>query len=546
MKRYALQTFLLLSFAAILSYINHIWIRYNLSHIPPSWDQSFYIYLCLSEYDLLRNGDVWGFVKFIFQGSPWAGPLVPITTVPFYFIFGPDIQTAYVVNSLYLFILFLSVFFIGKRLSGTWAAVLSVFSCATFPAFIAYPRDYLYEFPLAALTALSYFFLFKSDSFRVRKYAVLSGIITGLALLAKTMGVVFFVVPVVYVISYALRDNDSGKRKNTAFFLFSAAAVAMVYYIPNLGRIFGYLFHFGFGKGSENYTFGVSVLSFKNWTIYLHDIARRGVSVGYFLLFLLSFVLYVSRKIASSRDYVMLWLWFIGGYVFLSLTPTKGGERFALPILAPLAILMSVHLAALPRKVLKYFMIALVAVVGLTNYSYQTFSARSEYKPFFIGQVQFIEPVHHSYYFQQDAGTDYQKPWDPTVLLRSMDSLEQGSRHNITVLVGVDHHFLNYGIMELYGKMANMKGLVGHKFTVRTVSYELLNEDEIRRAMNESDFVVTKAGYLGPAFSNGNNETVRKLLEGEAPLATFMMNDGSAAYIYPGGGWLRHGKRAPT
>ena len=153
---------ILLAFSILLTVVNYFWISNNLSHLPPPWDQSAYIYMGLHEYEALSNGNIRQFIDIVLKQAPNLAPLFPVTTIPFFALFGLDLYTAYLVNSIYLFILFLSVFFIAERMAGRTAAILPVFTVATFPAVIAFSRDYLFEFPLAAMTALSYLFFHKS------------------------------------------------------------------------------------------------------------------------------------------------------------------------------------------------------------------------------------------------------------------------------------------------------------------------------------------------------------------------------------------------
>ena len=173
MKRNILPIAILLAFSILLTIVNYFWIQNNLSHLPPPWDQSAYLYMSLHEYEALSHGNIRQFIDIVLKQAPNLAPLFPITALPFFALFGLDIYTAYLANSLYLFILFLSVFFITEQLAGRKAAILSVFTVATFPAVIAFSRDYLFEFPLAAMTALSYLFLLKSEAFQKKKYSIL-------------------------------------------------------------------------------------------------------------------------------------------------------------------------------------------------------------------------------------------------------------------------------------------------------------------------------------------------------------------------------------
>ena len=465
-KNYTLHIVaILLLFSIFLTAVNYFWIKNNLSHLPPPWDQSAYIALSINDYDALRSGQLLKFVKIVQNQAPTLAPLFPITTAPLYFLFGVDRHVAYIANGIYLFILFLSVFFITERLAGKKAAVLSIFLVATFPAIIVYPRDYLFEFPSASLIALSYLFFLKSESFKDLRHSILFGIVAGLSVLTKTMGMVFLVMPFLYAIYMFVKNKDSRVVRNNILMSFLAVfLVASTYYIPNFKHIFGYLFYFGFGKGSENYNSGViSLLSVRNWMIYLQSIVINGVSVGYAAIFIVSglvFVLSKNKKI--SRDYLVVWLWFVCGYILLSLPQNKSGERFALPIIPPLAIIMAVHLIKISVRPLKYLFIILALATGLSNYTYQTASQRCHYERFIFKGIPFLVPVHLTCTMQDEVNISHDKNWDPMPILQYMDGLQP--EETIYVLFGFDHNFLNPNIMTLYSTLGNHEGILRSKF----------------------------------------------------------------------------------
>jgi hypothetical protein len=100
---------ILFLFSSLLIWINYIWIERSLSHIPPPWDTAWYIYMGLNDYDSLLNGGFLRFMKTFLQQSPTLAPLFPATAIPFFILFGPDMNFACLVNGIYLFILLLSV-----------------------------------------------------------------------------------------------------------------------------------------------------------------------------------------------------------------------------------------------------------------------------------------------------------------------------------------------------------------------------------------------------------------------------------------------------
>ena len=522
-------------FSILLTLVNYHWIRHNLSHLPPPWDTAFYIHMGINDYAALTHSGIVQFVRTFILQAPTLAPLFPATAIPFFALFGISINTAYLCNSIYIFVLLASVFFIADHLGGRKAGYISVFLVATFPAVIVFSRDFLFEFPLASLTAISYLFLIKSDGFKKRREAVFCGICTGLSVLTKTMGVVFFVVPFFYgLVVFSLPKSNQTIRKNILLCYFSAFLVASIFYLPNIREIFGYLFYFGLGKGSMYYNSGISdMLSLRYWTVYIQLIAERGVSYEYAILFVISLLMFLLSKGGKpSLGYLLVWLWLVCGYLLLSVPQNKGGERYALPILPPISILMATHIMRLRLQHLKLLLIALVLAVGTTNYVYQTSSERCQYNQFSFKHKPVLIPVHVTCNMQTEAGMAEDGNWNLSTLLEYMDGLNGGRFKTIPVLIAVDHYFLNGNNLQLYAALGKLKGRVMSDFQFETVAYKPFRPEEMRQLIDKSLFIITKTGFQGPDFSNINNSLVKTLIGVKPPLKSFAMSDGSTVSIY--------------
>ena len=543
MKKNTLPITILLVFSIALTVVNYVWIRNNLSHIPPPWDSAFYIYMALNNYGSLHDG-LMPFVRTVLRQAPNLAPLFPLTAVPFFALFGTDISVAYLTNSVYLFILFVSVFFISGRVAGKKAGWISVFLIATFPAVTAFSRDFLFEFPLAALTAFSYWLFLESESFRKRSASILFGIFAGLAVLTKTMGTVFFVLPFLYAVYVLVRPADSKARQNAMLCIFAAFLVASVFYIPNFKEIFGYLSYYGFGEGSQYYNRGLTdMMSLPYWTLYLRSIAGGGISFGYSVIFLLAFISFLfSKERKISREYLFLWLWFIFGYILLSIPDNKGGERYALPIFAPVAILMAVHLVRLSVRPLKYALISAAVIVGVVNYAYETSSRSCNYEIYSLKGVPLLIPGQIGCRISLELKIPYDRDWDLMPMLRHMDIADSRTREPVRVLLAVDHHLLNICSLKLYAKLGKLTGFIHSDFDVVGVAGIPAAVDAIGKSVDGSDFVITKTGFQGIVFSNKNNDGVKKLLGGRIPSKSFPMSDGSVVSLYGSGMRIHQGR----
>ena len=535
MKKNIIIITFILFFSALLTIVNYIWVRNNLSHVPPPWDTAFYLYMALNDYDALMNGGILQFLKTFVSQAPNLGPLFPATAVPFLALFGASVDIAYLTNFAYLFILLLSVFLIARRLSGKTAGFLSVFMVATFPAVIAFSRDFLFEFPLAALTAFSYWLFLESESFQKRRETVLFGIFAGLSVLTKTMGTVFFAMPFLYALYLLVHPGGSKSvRMNVLLCILSSVLITSIFYVPNFKEIFGYLVYYGFGKGSQYYSHGLSdMTSLAYWTVYLRSFAGTGISFGYCFIFVISFIAFLfSKNRRFSRDYLFIWLWFVFGYVLLSVPENKGGERYALPLFAPLAILMAVHIAQMSLRPLKYLLTGAAVIAGIVNYTYETSARNCDYNMYSVKGYRLLVPDQIGCRIRLELSIPYDRDWALMPILEYMDLANRQKRNPIRVLLAVDHHLLNSCSLKLYAKLGKLNGSIHSDFAIISVGGEPAQDDALKASINESDFVIAKTGFQGIPFFNRNNDVVKKLLGNRIPLKTFPMSDGSSVLLY--------------
>ena len=353
-------------------------------------------------------------------------------------------------------------------------------------------------------------------------------------MLTKTMGIVFFVLPLLYGIYIFIKTKTA--RKNSVYAFVSLLIVSAFFYVPNSQHIFGYLFYYGVGEGAKNYNVGASnLMSLKYWTIYFQHIIERGISPAYLVIFIASLIsLLLLGKKKPTKDHVLIWLWFIVGYILLSIPLNKGGERYALPIMAPIAILISAHIARISFKPVKYGLVTFVIVVGLINYVYQTNSECCQYREVSYKGIPFLCSVQISCRMQNDVNASHDKQWEVMPLIRYMDEANKKREGVIRVLVGVDHHFLNLNTLRLYATLNRLKGSSVSDFQFDNVAYKPYDVQVIEQLLENSHFIITKSGYQGPTFSNVNNLLLKDLIKDRVPAKNFIIGDGSIISIYVG------------
>lgn len=195
--------------------IDVIWLRWDES--IASWDPADHLIGSLNYWWTLVNPQ-------LLNRAWWEGlwtlsskypPLLYISTTPFRMAFGTGADAAVFVNTLYTGILLASVYGLGRQLFsrrvGLWAAGL----CLLFPQFYSQRVQYFMDYPLVALVALSFWLLtlWRDVNRRWSQWlcAIAVGLSLGLAMLMKQTAIIFFIVPLLWVIGANLRQRQWGR-----------------------------------------------------------------------------------------------------------------------------------------------------------------------------------------------------------------------------------------------------------------------------------------------------------------------------------------------
>ena len=359
-----------------------MWLERNILTMPPPWDQAFYLYMSLRYLDALAGGGLLTLAREFVHLSPNVAPLFPLTTLPLYLLFGTSRLVAHLTSVGYLWLLLVSVYLLGVYLHGRRAALLAVFCVATFPAVVNFSRDYLFEFPAAAVATLGLYALLRSEGFRHRSWCLLFGMLAGITVLTKTMSGVFFVGPVLYTLAVLIRQRqlDRARLIHGALAVGAGIMVASIWWGPNFRDALGYLVYFGFKDGSAPYRSGGSdLLTLTNLSSYAMSLVNFGTSVFWALLFMVVIGISVLVNVvgrggrmtvaenAGGKD-AYLWVWFLVGYAILTVVPNKGAERYALPLLPPLALLLAGSIEGLRPPWARRGMVIVAVAVGTFNY----------------------------------------------------------------------------------------------------------------------------------------------------------------------------------
>jgi len=234
-----LLPFLVLAALVLFHIVNNwIWISTNVTCV--GWDRMDHLVTTLVYNDILRQVNL----RSLFSALTWSDyypPLVHLSALTLYKIFGVSMDTAVKVNFVYLAILLLSTYSIGRNLFGKVTGVFAAFILSTFPMIYAMSRYFYIDFALTSMVALNICLLLCTEGFQKRGYALLYGLSLGLGMLVKWTFVAFALPPLLLGLtrSSLVRELWKGVRgwRLEKRWLGLAAALGLIltliWYLPN-------------------------------------------------------------------------------------------------------------------------------------------------------------------------------------------------------------------------------------------------------------------------------------------------------------------------
>jgi 4-amino-4-deoxy-L-arabinose transferase-like glycosyltransferase len=533
------STFLILFIIVVaLSSISQRWIRQNFETIPPPWDQSLYLYMAYKFWHALMDGGLPALTKSVFSLIQNRAPLVPLTTLPFFMISGFSLQTAYLTNALYLFVLLGSVFQLGCWLRGWRAGLISAFVCATLPALINYSRDYLLDFPMAAVISVALYTLLRSQLFKDRRYSFAFGISSGLAVLAKAMAIAYLAPLFVYIAVIA--STVPGRRKEVlrslGLALTGFAVVAGPWYLLNFTHAFGNLLWAGFGAGSVPYRdAGQGILTWRSLTYYPRFLLGYGLSLPYLILFLGLLGWKVINTWLKGKwrkgdvqavlrnPYTILGVWLLTAYVILTVTPSKDFERYTLPLLPAIAVLIGCWIETISSATLRTVTTVAVGLIGLFNYCALTFGIA-----LLPPEIRWSDVTLFSQQHYLKRWFPYRHRWPiPEALATMASQIPLSQTLPAKIYVMPNHAIINSNTLMAYSEEKR------YPFWFTLHSEKIFDPDRVR----SFDFVLIKTGEdQGPKFANANHEqavqTFNEVKEGFTLLRRMPLPDSSDLEIF--------------
>ena len=392
-------------------------------NIPPVHDANVCYSASYSYYQRFVNGEKTSSLIELFDNWNFYPPAYMFLPLPFYAVSnGPDPDTMALVNIVYLLLLIVAVYRIGKYLYDDTAGIISVVILFLFPAVMGFSRITHLNIAQASLVTINFYFLLRSDSFKQRRYSILSGILAGIGMLFSLKhGIYIF-----GIVLFSLVAGPGFKKRIVNFMLFFVLAVLVsaVYYLP--------AFLCGSGLANPRLTVPGFVSSYFDFSRFLGYVFqyilmfKKHLLIPNFIMFLaaLPAVLLLSK---NRKQPLLLLAWLGFPVLILAFSaiarPIGAQPRYLLSLLPPVAILIGSMLWELNSRLNKRF----PAVIFMLVLIVANIIFLPKQHPFPKDSYELLDSRHHYgmlHAVQKDS---------PAEELFSL--LEKTGRDNMTVLV---------------------------------------------------------------------------------------------------------------
>jgi 4-amino-4-deoxy-L-arabinose transferase-like glycosyltransferase len=341
---------------------NLIWLKKDSS--IPDVDQSVHLSYSIIAYNLITHPSKDAILN-ITKISSYYPPFFHISTTPFYFFFGTSVDSACLVNILFLFILIISTYEIARIIYNRKVALLSSFLISFYPIIFQISRKYFIDLALASIVSLGLYLLIKTEKFEKRNYSIIFGFIFGLGMLTKWTYAFFLIVPLAGAIDLCIK-----KRKNFFNFLFFitiSILTALFWYLPNIFKI---LKNLSSGNILGILTGDPAPTTLKFYFYYLKCLYEHQI-YHLFILFIIGILIFLFKK--KSANEKILFSHILGSYLILTFVLNKD-PRFSLPLLCSVSIISSFWIFLILNKKfvnLLIFIILAFSFFQFFNYSYK-------------------------------------------------------------------------------------------------------------------------------------------------------------------------------
>ena len=458
----------------VLAVVASVWLA--IDRRPPEWDHANHLERAVQCARDIQAGDV----RSILERSSFYPPLVLCLGGVGMLLGLSDAAAGGAVMIAFLGLGMAAVYLLGRRLAGGSVGVVAALLFGSAPFMVFSTLRFQLDLPLAAVVAVALVVLLATDRFTRTPVALAFGVVCGLGMLTKPTFALYVVVPVVMVL---VRGGRAG-LVNAALATLAAAVISLPWFGPRLFGLQAQLGARAFGQAAEaGHPEALSVAGVSFYPRMLMQEFGIGASV------LFAGGLFVA---AWQRRWLLLGS-VLAPFVVLAVLIQNKNLRYALPLLAGMAVIAALALMALPRAVRRGAAVALL-VLGVLQLTAIVTGAPPNFRLPGLG-VLWVS-----------ASPPMRTDWRHAEILARLEQDRRGAPATVSVVP--NDNFFSVSNFRYYG--------VRDRLDLRFV-----------RAWDDPplgiDYMILKTGAVGPSW------TAEKSLRVSARLA----NDPTLARVFP-------------
>lgn len=360
--------------AILLGLVAAFWVVNNalwayLDTTPLPYDPANYLHLSLEQFRVLRDPSLplSTLMSASLRGRP---PLYTLIAQPLYLIgaTSEDVVTV-ATNSVFIVILVISVFLIGKDLFDSRTGLLAAALLLGYPTLTIFSRTYRPHFASVAMVALGACVLLKTRHFRSTHYGLLFGLTVAIGMLTSAYVAVGLLGLSLCFAAHSLllayrstslngrHDNLLRVSRNLILALFIVLAVVLPWYVVHAGEMFAILEE---TQTSKTFAPVRDVMSWSSLLWYLLNM-HKTISPVLVPALVVGVAFALLRR---QRSAATLLLWLGATYLPLSLMATKTPMHSM--IMVPSATLLSAHwIPQLRQRAVRFLLVGLLIVASI-------------------------------------------------------------------------------------------------------------------------------------------------------------------------------------
>ena len=272
-----------------------------------------------------------------------------------------------ITNIFFAGILFISIYYFGKKIANENCGLLAAFTVAMYPYIFGLSRMALPDFASVAMACLNLCLLVYTDRFKNTLFSILLGLAIGLGILTKLTFIFFLAGPVVIMAIAAFIDKDTAALRKKVIFnlglvIVLATIIGGVWYFPRFDFLWKTYVTFGFKIRkpiSPPETF-----SFASFIYYFYLLSGSQIAPLFTTSFFIGLISFLKSR---NKLRFPIFLWIIVIYIIFTFINNKH-SRATCAYLPVFALITAAGILELHTRWLKRFLVYLIVLGGLFQF----------------------------------------------------------------------------------------------------------------------------------------------------------------------------------